>query len=52
MDGTHKTLFNAILELNGIIYVDIIEAKNLVGNFTISIGDMSMWVKRVKSIII
>jgi hypothetical protein len=48
-DGTHKTLSNMILELNGMVTVKMVGAQELVGKLTVEIYNDSVWVKSVES---
>jgi hypothetical protein len=48
-DGTHKTLSNMILELNGMVTVKMVGAQELVGKLTVGIYNDSVWVKSVES---
>jgi len=47
-DGTHKTLSNMILELNGMVTVKMVGAQELVGKLTVGIYNDSVWVKSVE----
>ena len=40
-EGTHKTLSNVILELNGIVPVEVIGAEDPLGKLTMGIGEYS-----------